>query len=511
MSMNVWDVFHDSVFQKCNPCVVAGEQGMKRIVRWVYTHERYDVTKFLSGGEMLIIEGSTLSQHADSADLCAYVDALNRAQVSALVMELVDYFTEVPEALVRRANEVGLPVIGLRFRMPFVTLCQEINTAIAREQLLSHLKVDNLSTTLAKRFSTVTNIAGIARVLADTLGEHVNIIAVYGEVLASEGIESPSSSDNNDITLRIAPTPGMPIATVVISQRMTMLGADTRRCITALVGQVLPPFINLNIREKIQLKLLRGLQNPDTRAQPSEIADADGLLHALKLMSDMRALPFAVRIVSWGDRASTFAACVDKARSMMITGRTDLILSLDDDLLMGCILSDDASWFSSMSEFGHDVMRAIVQAGGDSIGVVEGILATDAATLLNAIGAVRFASQEKIMSGAVVSVAASAFRRLLSIDNTLDAVRAFVSQTAGSLEDADDQVINTLCILADCMGNKTIACERLGIRRQTLYNRLERVEQLTGIPQCDSTSWSLALMSAKFIRALRDRTSAICW
>lgn len=82
----------------------------------------------------------------------AYVDALHRAKVSALAMELVDFFNEVPRALAQRADELGLPVIGLRRRMPFVALCQEINTAITREQLTAHLQVDNLSTSLASRF-----------------------------------------------------------------------------------------------------------------------------------------------------------------------------------------------------------------------------------------------------------------------------------------------------------------------------------------------------------------------
>ena len=78
-------------------------------------------------------------------------------------MELVDFFNEVPRALAQRADELGLPVIGLRRRMPFVALCQEINTAITREQLTAHLQVDNLSTSLASRFSlanTVSDVAG---------------------------------------------------------------------------------------------------------------------------------------------------------------------------------------------------------------------------------------------------------------------------------------------------------------------------------------------------------------
>lgn len=39
--------------------------GDENAVRWAYTQERYDVTEFLVGGEILIIEGSALAEHAD--------------------------------------------------------------------------------------------------------------------------------------------------------------------------------------------------------------------------------------------------------------------------------------------------------------------------------------------------------------------------------------------------------------------------------------------------------------
>lgn len=84
MLITVWDVFCAPIFQQCNPQITAGAAGMRNAVRWAYTQERYDVTEFLVGGEILIIEGSALAEHADDEGLIAYVDALHRAKVSAL-------------------------------------------------------------------------------------------------------------------------------------------------------------------------------------------------------------------------------------------------------------------------------------------------------------------------------------------------------------------------------------------------------------------------------------------
>lgn len=524
MTITVWDVFHDSVFQQGDPQICAGSAGMNGAVRWVYTHERYDVTEFLSGGEMLIIEGSTLVEHADDKELSAYVDALSQAGVSALVMELVDFFTEVPAALTRRADELSLPVIGLHTRVPFVALCQEINTAIAREQLMAHVQVDNLSTALASSFSSASSVTDIARSLCSTLGEHVLIVAADGALLASEGLGTGEhhGGGRSDIPqnriFRVPAADGMPVATVIISQRMTVMDERTRQCIATLLAHALPPFVTLDIKARLQMRILQGAARSGKRPSMEETFQTHNMLRAIGLLDDMRALPFAVRIRHWEDDAQTLKSCIAHAEDAMIPGRTSLIVTLEGDLLVGAVLSDDASWFPSMTAYGHDVLRAIAEVGCDAVQIIEGAPASDAADLLEAIAAVRFAAQSVVDrpsrvhaqagpepqgQSPIIPVNAIAYRRLLSIPSTMDAAHAFVAQVAGSLVDADDVLIDTLCMLSDCMGSKTLACDWLGVQRQTLYNRLERVERLTGISQRDTVSWSAMLVGAKLIHEMR--------
>lgn len=517
MLITVWDVFCAPIFQQCNPQIAAGAAGMRNAVRWAYTQERYDVTEFLVGGEILIIEGSALAEHADDEGLIAYVDALHRAKVSALAMELVDFFNEVPRALAQRADELGLPVIGLRRRMPFVALCQEINAAITREQLTAHLQVDNLSTSLASRFSLANTVSDVARALADTLGEHVTIIAADGSLAASEGLDGVTER-SKDMAFRVPSADGMPVATVIVTQYMTVMEPQARSCITSLLTQTLPAFVTSDIGEKLQVRLLCGMTSSDMGPSAEEILQTQDMIRALGLLTDMRALPFAVRVEHWDHGAQVLSKCIARVKSMMIPRRMRLILALDGELLVGAILSDDASWFASMSEFGHDVLRTFAETGGDAVQIVEGLTASDAVNLLTALSAVRFAAEslghtrghayarKKSSShgqGAVVPVSASAYRRLLSVATAQDAVHTFVSQVAGPLIDADDMLIDTLCVLMDCMGSKTMACEWLGIQRQTLYNRLERVERLTGISQHDTVSWSAMLVGVKLIHELR--------
>ena len=114
---------------------------MDRTVRWAYTNERYDIASFLSGGELVIIEGSALLGHMGDDEVIRYVDTLVDAGVAGLAIELVEGVRTVPKAMIARADERGLPVIGMHRRMPFVDLCQSINTSIVKDQLLVQVRL----------------------------------------------------------------------------------------------------------------------------------------------------------------------------------------------------------------------------------------------------------------------------------------------------------------------------------------------------------------------------------
>lgn len=192
MSVTMWDVFRDPVFRQCDPLIAAGHAGLDGEVRWAYTQERYDVTKFLSGGELLIIAGSALAGLDDEA-MRGYVDALADAGVSGLAIELVDFFKDVPAALSLATDNRGLPVLGLRKRAPFVDLCQEINTRIVREQMLSTMELDTLSSSLRRGLANASSARDIAAVLFRVLGEPIVIFDADCSIIASAGLDGDAS------------------------------------------------------------------------------------------------------------------------------------------------------------------------------------------------------------------------------------------------------------------------------------------------------------------------------
>ncbi|NMN00034.1 Purine catabolism regulatory protein-like family [Bifidobacterium sp. DSM 109958] len=505
MSVTVWDVFRDPVLRQCDPLIAAGSRGMDHVVRWAYSHERYDVTQFLSGGELLIIEGSALADLDDDARR-AYIDALAEAGVSGLAIELVDFFRSTPDAMVRRADERALPIIGLRRRMPFVALCQEINTRIVREQMLSGMEIDTMSTSLRRGMTKATSAGDVADVLFRVLGESVVIFDAGAGVAARAGLDGvPAEAWKAEA---FTPIPvrgeGTIVATVAIGQRFGIMDAPMRGAIAAVLDACLAPFMVQTIEGKIRARLLSGAAD-GLHAGSTEVAEGGEMMRALGFLRSAHVFAFAL-VFNALDGSVPQAA--ERLRGVMDrsgeSGRSGVIVLLEGNVLYGCFLSDDA--FTRSAAFNEECRTALTTFLSMNVWVVAGVSVTGASGLLDHFAALRYeVAHGEPNWGHMTPLHDGAIDRMLSIPSTSDAVDAFVGQIAGGLLPGDADLVDTLCALAESAGGKTQACARLGITRQTLYNRLDKVTEITGIEQQDRKGWDSLLIAARMIVARRGR------
>ena len=86
MTVSIRSVLHNTQFKRADPVVEVEGKDLDTPVRWVFTNEREDVSSFLSGGEMLIIEGNALLAADWHGTLGQYVASLAQAGVAALVV-----------------------------------------------------------------------------------------------------------------------------------------------------------------------------------------------------------------------------------------------------------------------------------------------------------------------------------------------------------------------------------------------------------------------------------------
>ena len=134
MLPTVADLLQLDVIRRGSPRVVAGADRLTAPVRWVHVLELADAAHLLQGGELVLTTGIALPH--DAARLARYAGELAAAGVSALAIELGRRYTgELPSALVRAAEQGGMPLIAFEREVPFVAITEAVHARIIDAQL----------------------------------------------------------------------------------------------------------------------------------------------------------------------------------------------------------------------------------------------------------------------------------------------------------------------------------------------------------------------------------------
>lgn len=563
MTLTMQDVMADPMFERTAPTVEAGEAGMSGTVRWAYTNERYDIASFLSGGELVIIEGSALLSHMDDNEIIRYVDTLVDAGVAGLAIELVEGVRTVPPAMIAHANTRALPIIGMHRRMPFVDLCQSINTAIVKDQLLVQVRTDALATTMRTRLATTRSAQDVAKTLNDIFGESVAIFDSDGLVVAHSGptIRPADAGRPAERTLVLdVRKNGGPLASIEITQRNRLADGQIAEQVSEVIRQVLPAFIQTQPRNAMLAHVLRGPAN-ERHATEQEAGDAAAMLQAIGLDSTNQLVPFVIGMDSVSSSIDAVSRCLSGDGTATISGGDGgdengvdhvggrigeapaqgaeegnivadegiVVDVLEGNLLFGLYAaslgstdrgnsgnndnndnsgSGASAGKQSDSIAGTRLERRLADASAlPGIWCIYGRAMSSVGMLLDECGLLQFAAREMPpAAGTVANLLDAAPKRLLGIERTRDAAGTLQSLMLGDALLGHDSLLRTLEACFDTGGNISKACGLLGIHRQTMYNRLEKIGDMTGVSKDDCMAWPLLLCAAKL--AAVGRTSS---
>lgn len=554
MTLTMQDVMADPMFERTAPTVEAGEAGMSGTVRWAYTNERYDIASFLSGGELVIIEGSALLSHMDDNEIIRYVDTLVDAGVAGLAIELVEGVRTVPPAMIAHANTRALPVIGMHRRMPFVDLCQSINTAIVKNQLLVQVRTDALATTMRTRLATARSAQDVAKTLNDIFGESVAIFDSDGLVVAHSGptIRPADAGRPAERTLVLdVRKNGGPLASIEITQRNRLADGQIAEQVSEVIRQVLPAFIQTQPRNAMLAHVLRGPAN-ERHATEQEAGDAAAMLQAIGLDSTNQLVPFVIGMDSVSSSIDAVSRCLSGDGTATISGGDGddengvdhvggrigeapaqsaeegnivadegiVVDVLEGNLLFGLYAaslgstdrgnsgSSASAGKQSDSIAGTRLERRLADASAlPGIWCIYGRAVSSVGMLLDECGLLQFAAREMPpAAGTVANLLDAAPKRLLGIERTRDAAGTLQSLMLGDALLGHDSLLRTLEACFDTGGNISKACGLLGIHRQAMYNRLEKIGDMTGVSKDDCMAWPLLLCAAKL--AAVGRTSS---
>ena len=513
MTVTVKDALERSVLAQADPTVEAAPEALGNAVRWAYTNERYDVARFLSGGELVIVEGSALFARLDDVELAGYVDSLARIGAAGLVVELVEGLRDVPAALRSRAGERGVPVIGLRSRVPFVDACQSVNTLIVKDQFLMQMEVDALSTVLRRELAQADDAQQVGACLSRICGESVAIFDADGLPVAFAG---PAMARGETTVLIAIGRQCVPVATLEFSQRVRLFDERTRTQIAQVVGQVMAALTPSDVSASMIARVLAGPVD-GVHVGREEAHDVGQMLGALGFPERTLYYPFALGMRSLVSSAegmerllSGFAA-IDGAQTLCL---------LDGGVLFGLVGKDvsdaadgaprmdgEAAGMAGAGAFASacaDVLRGVAREDG-GVWAFGGRAVAEAGMLVDVIGVMRACIRVSVPRwGSVRTVYDELLVHFAQVGRTERAVAMLLGVMLGEALASDVTLVGTLAACFDSGDNKTRACGRLGIRRQTLYNRLDKVHRMSGIASDDGAAWSLLLFAARLALDVRD-------
>jgi sugar diacid utilization regulator len=130
LPLTVSDILSRKHFEQA--MIIAGEEGLNRIVKWVHVVEVTNIGNLLNGDELILSTGVAWKE--DEGLFISILNQLVENQAAGLCIEIGTYLAEIPAEAIVIANMNKFPIIIFQKEVPFVEITQDIHTFIINKQ-----------------------------------------------------------------------------------------------------------------------------------------------------------------------------------------------------------------------------------------------------------------------------------------------------------------------------------------------------------------------------------------
>ncbi len=187
MALTLRELLDFDVLRQAEPEVLVGLDALDRPVRWVHSSEIFEIGPLLAGGEVLLTTGLGLAG-PDAGARRHYVRDLADRGVAGLVLELGRTFPTAPPELVEEAELFGLPLIVLNAVVPFIKISQAANTAIVDAASTRLRLADAVSQGLNSALIAGAGVGGLLAAAAGVTGSPLILLSAAGALVAAHGV-----------------------------------------------------------------------------------------------------------------------------------------------------------------------------------------------------------------------------------------------------------------------------------------------------------------------------------
>jgi len=153
------------------PRLVAGREGLERPIRWAHSAEVPNIARLLKGGELLLMTGLGVARSA--GEQRKFMRGLVERDVAGVIVELGHVFSSLPDSFVEVAEDGGMPLVELHREVMFVEVTEEVHSSILNRQLALLRRGDELERRFLGLILDGAGISEILATLAATIGNPV--------------------------------------------------------------------------------------------------------------------------------------------------------------------------------------------------------------------------------------------------------------------------------------------------------------------------------------------------
>ncbi len=448
--------------------VLTGKDVLDRPIGWVHPTELTDPQAFLEGGELLLTTGLALTEETSAA----YVRRLVDAGVAGLGFGVGLSHERVPQALVDTAADVGLPVLEVPRKTPFIAITRAVSRAVAADEYAATVRVGQAQQELTRTAVGKSGPGGVVRRLARLIDGWVLLFDGSAVTEASSAATRAYGAELREELERLRS--GTRVAALG-EYEVVLQTLDTRaRRILAVgtKGPLDPPGRHIT---NTAVSLLSLALEQDVALAQAWRSLRTGVVDLLA--AGQRELAFEVMTTVWGDPPEppwSLLAFVGGPAA-----RRRLYDTIEGNAEPVFFAQSGAMIVVVGTAGGVTVERALDAAariGGLHGGLADSVAIEDFARgFEQAAQAARAAEAE---GAALVSYAEHAGRGLLSLIDPVVA-RAFADRTLAPLRQRGELVASLRCWL-EHHGHWDNAATALGVHRHTLRNRIRKAAELLG-------------------------------
>jgi len=168
--------------------VVAGRAGLDRRVKWLNIIEILDDITHLQEGEFLITTAFGIDDNPGRQ--ATLVDELQARALAGLAIQTGYYLNSVPAVILRRADELGFPVVQLPREASFASITRAVLQRLVNRQFEMLSYSEKIYRRLTGLILGEAGTGQLAAVLSDLVKRSVALLNADGDLLAAGGPEA---------------------------------------------------------------------------------------------------------------------------------------------------------------------------------------------------------------------------------------------------------------------------------------------------------------------------------